>query len=130
MINVNIELIYEALRKSWSKETSYPSTQKDWSDKNPAFGQCAVTALVVQDYFGGELLYCKHYNHYWNRLPNGREIDLTRLQFENKVTPCADGIISREYILESECAKKALTLERYILLKNRVDNIINQRGEL
>ena len=124
---MNIKLIYEALKKSWSKETSYPSTQKDWSDKNPAFGQCAVTVLVVQDYFGGELLYCKHHNHYWNRLPNRREIDLTRSQFENKVTPCADTIASREYILESESAKKAITSERYILLKKRVAKIINQR---
>jgi len=124
---MKIRLIYEALKKSWSKETSYPSTQKDWSDKNPAFGQCAVTVLVVQDYFGGEILYCKHYNHYWNRLPNRREIDLTRSQFENKVTPCADTIVSREYILKSESAKKAITSERYILLKKRVGKIINQR---
>lgn len=124
---MNIKLIYEALKKSWSKETSYPSTQKDWSNKNPAFGQCAVTALVVQDYFGGELLYCSHYNHYWNRLLNMREIDLTRSQFENKITPCADTIVSREYILESESAKKAITSERYILLKKRVGEIINEK---
>lgn len=128
MINMNIKLLYEALKKSWSKETSYPLTQKDWSDKNPALGQCAVTVLVVQDLFGGKILYCKHYNHYWNQLPNGKEIDLTRSQFKNKVRLCVDGIVSREFILESESSKKVATLERYLLLKNRVNKIIKQKG--
>jgi hypothetical protein len=51
-----------------------------------------VTALVVQDLFGGELLLAEVRNadgsrqgmHYWNRLADGVELDLTREQF----TPC------------------------------------------
>lgn len=127
MLNMHIKALYEALKKSWSKETSYTSTQKEWSDKNPAFGHCAVTALIVQDYFGGELLFCKHHNHYWNRLSDGREIDLTRSQFDKTITICLDEIKPREYVLESESAKKAATLERYILLKHRINSLLNKK---
>ncbi|GAH68216.1 unnamed protein product, partial [marine sediment metagenome] len=111
----------------WSKETCYPPNQKDWSNKNPAFGNCAITALIVQDYFGGELLYCKHYHHYWNRLPDGQEIDLTRSQFKEAVTVCADEIKSRVYVLESDSAKQGATLKRYTLLENQVKTLINKK---
>jgi hypothetical protein len=127
---ISIELIENALRKAWSRETCYPPDQEKWSDENPAFGQCAVTSLIIQDFFGGEILYCKHLHHYWNKLPDGKEIDLTRSQFGNKVRPCADKVVPREYILESESAKKVKTFERYLLLKNKVDKIIGQKKEL
>jgi hypothetical protein len=127
---ISIELIENALRKAWSKETCYLPDQEKWSSQNPAFGQCAVTALIIQDFFGGEILYCVHYHHYWNRLPNGEEIDLTRSQFGDDVKPCVDKVVPREYILESESAKKVKTLERYLLLRNKIDEIINQKGEI
>src|SRR5215210_2360858 len=45
-------------------------------------------ALVVQDILGGDLILAevhingvKDGNHYWNRLPGGTEVDLTRDQF-------------------------------------------------
>ena len=46
----------EVLEKSWTAETSY--SPEEWSVNNPAYGQCAVTALVLQDYLGGEILKC------------------------------------------------------------------------
>lgn len=124
---MDIKFLESALKKSWSKETCYPPTQKDWSNKNPAFGNCAITALTVQDYFGGELLYCKHYHHYWNRLPDGQEIDLTRSQFKEAVTVCVDEIKSRVYVLESDSAKQGATLKRYTLLENKVKTLLNQK---
>ena len=42
---------YQQLRRSWSIETS-----SHWTHDNPASGQCGVTALVVHDKFGGEIL--------------------------------------------------------------------------
>lgn len=124
---MDIKFLESALKKSWSKETCYPPTQKDWSSKNPAFGNCAITALIVQDYFDGELLYCKHYQHYWNRLPDGQEIDLTRSQFKEAGTVCADEIKSRVHVLESDSAKQAATLKRYTLLENQVKALLNQK---
>jgi 8-oxo-dGTP pyrophosphatase MutT (NUDIX family) len=78
-----------AVRAAWCRWTSDPVDQPGWSDANPASGQCASTALVVQDRFGGELLVAEVHEadgsrqglHYWNRLPDGRELDLTREQF-------------------------------------------------
>jgi hypothetical protein len=81
--------IERVIRASWSRETCDPVDVDAWSPENPARGQCAVTALVVQDLCGGELLLAEvHYPdgsrqglHYWNRLGEGVELDLTREQF-------------------------------------------------
>ena len=78
-----------ALRAAWCLWTSDPVDQPGWTDANPASGQRASTALVVQDWLGGELLMAEVHEadgsrqgvHYWNRLPDGRELDLTREQF-------------------------------------------------
>jgi ADP-ribose pyrophosphatase YjhB (NUDIX family) len=77
------------LRAAWCRWTSDPVDQPGWTDANPASGQCASTALVVQDRLGGDLLIADVHEadgarqgvHYWNRLPDGRELDLTREQF-------------------------------------------------
>lgn len=51
-------------------------------------GQCGTTALVLQDWLGGDILAAEVYRdhqlvgtHYWNRLPGGEEVDLTADQF-------------------------------------------------
>jgi ADP-ribose pyrophosphatase YjhB (NUDIX family) len=80
-----------AIRAGWSRWTSDPVDQPGWTAANPASGQCASTALVVQDRLGGELLIADVHEadgsrqgvHYWNRLPGGRELDLTREQFRS-----------------------------------------------
>jgi len=85
----SLERIDEAIRACWSPDTCDPVDRADWSDANPARGQCAVTALVVQDILGGELLAADVHHadgarqgvHYWNRLSGGVEVDLTRNQF-------------------------------------------------
>jgi 8-oxo-dGTP pyrophosphatase MutT (NUDIX family) len=79
----------KAIRAGWCRWTSDPVDQPGWTDANPASGQCASTALVVQDLLGGELLIAdvqaadgsRHGVHYWNRLAGGLELDLTREQF-------------------------------------------------
>jgi hypothetical protein len=87
------------LRDVWRADTSL--TPNDWSASNPAVGQCAVTALIVQDYFGGELLRgcTEGGTHYWNRLPNGQEIDLTAEQFDAEPAISGVELRSREYVL-------------------------------
>ena len=89
------ELSPEALLKIFplicTKETSYSS--KGWTKENPLYGQCTVVSLIAQSFFGGELLRASLKNspdfkrmryHYWNRLPDGREIDFTKDQFGDK----------------------------------------------
>jgi hypothetical protein len=75
-----------AIRQAWGRETS--DDPDDWSEANRARGQCAVTALVVRELLGGEILVANVLRdgvrvdrHAWNRLPSGLTIDLTREQF-------------------------------------------------
>jgi putative hydrolase of the HAD superfamily len=126
--NVGIELkkLKYLLSKLWSKETCFPELYEKWSNRLSSLGQCAVTALIVQDFFGGEILYCKHLQHFWNLLPDGSEVDLTRSQFKESEKICVDGIVTRDYILDSIEAKKANTKERYIYLKNKLLELLKE----
>jgi hypothetical protein len=100
----------------WSRRTSYDPV--GWSSRNRAWGQCAVTALIVQDLFGGVLLrgFVNGIEHYWNRLPNEEEVDLTRTQFPNVREVASVALASREFVLASPS-----TASRYAELKRRVN---------
>jgi len=118
-----MEELKEALEKSWSKETSY--LPEDWYEGNPARGQCAVTALVVQDYLGGEIIRCEvgpdSESHYFNRLDNSKSVDLTRVQFKDGATITNEKNIDRSKILSH-----SITNDRYSLLKEKVKNFISE----
>jgi chromosome segregation ATPase len=58
------------LRRALDVETS--ATPASWSLENPARGQCAVTALVVQDEMGRERGVVNGESHYWN--PTARSL--------------------------------------------------------
>jgi hypothetical protein len=104
-----------ALRRCWGPETTSDPT--GWSRSNPAWGQCAVTALVVQDQYGGQLLRASAPNgsHYWNLLTDGTEVDLTREQFEGIFEPDDVEVRDREYVLSFQA-----TRQRYELLRRRI----------
>ncbi len=105
------------LAHAWAADTA----KGDWSPDCPMLNQCAVTALVVQDWLGGDLLRCltaKGDSHYWNQLPNGKEVDLTAGQFvySGDEPLRSDTIIrTREYVLSFPD-----TVARYEILKRRV----------
>jgi hypothetical protein len=77
------------IRSSWGADTCPPDARNPvWDPANPARGQCGVTALVVQDLLGGDLVRGDVHvadervdTHWWNLLPGGVEVDLTRDQF-------------------------------------------------
>jgi hypothetical protein len=75
------EAVAAALRKSWSIDTS-----KQWTAENPAAGQCNVTALLVFDAFGGEILktILPEGDHFYNRI-DGVRYDFTESQFEQPI---------------------------------------------
>jgi hypothetical protein len=99
------------LRSRWTKDTS--ANADHWSLQNPSYGQCAVTSLIVQDLFGGCLLraHVNNTTHYWNRLPSGEEVDLTRDQFGGPIDVPPGEERSREYVLSFPD-----TVRRYRLL--------------
>lgn len=110
----------------WSRDTS--ADPEGWTPDNPTHGHCAVAALIVQDVFGGDLLRCPipGGSHYWNRLPDGSELDLTAGQFKNPVERVGIEVRSREYVLSFEA-----TAKRYELLREQhAAGRSERRGEM
>lgn len=80
----SLEIVREAMLKSACAETScYPDEYERKKVKSPLYMHCAAAAIVVQALFGGDIVTgrVKEIQHYWNRLPNGTEVDLTSCQF-------------------------------------------------
>ncbi len=118
------ELIQYLIRKSWCKKTS--SSPDRWTTDNPALGQCAVTALLLQDMAGGEILKTdiKGFgSHYWNMLVYPEDVtidyDLTRGQFPDDIKITEAKLVQRNDMLQSERAKQFRMPERYQLLRKR-----------
>jgi hypothetical protein len=124
-----ISELEKILEKSWAKDTSaYP----EWTKENPSYGQCVSTSLIVNNYFGGTIIWAlvtleggTKISHFFNKI-NEKEIDLTRKQFPAN-TKIPNGkerknnfSSAREYLLSSYRA-----MERYKLLKQRVEDYKN-----
>ena len=109
----NINEFLNILYKCWSVDSS-----SKWSLDNPAKGQCGVTALIVNDFFGGEIL--KNQTtigwHYYNRI-NNKRFDLTKSQFL-KEPSYLDILSSREEAFSDT------NIEQYKYLKDRVVNYL------
>jgi hypothetical protein len=124
---MNLNELEKVIQRSWSKETSY--TPEDWTILNSSIGQCAVTALIVNDYLGGDIIWSEvllpngqKVSHYFNFI-GGKEIDLTRSQFpKDSIIPRGiekkKGFATpREFMLSNSNTKR-----RYDLLKEIVRN--------
>ena len=81
-----------------------------------------MTALVVHDLFGGQLLEAKVRNHdgspqgfhYWNRL-SGVDVDLTRSQFRN------GEVVEEPQLIDRLPSAPWLAHEQYLAFRERVD---------
>ena len=107
-----------AVRAAWCLQTCDDADVADWSPVNPARGQCGATALMVHDLLGGELLVAevrhpdgsRQGHHYWNRLPGGVEVDLTREQFAPDEVLQEPRVVERPPGLPHRCAAQYLRL--------------------
>jgi hypothetical protein len=103
--------LYQRLRRAWSLEAG-----RHWKADNPASGQCGVTALVVHDRLGGEILKTRVNDawHFYN-LVDGRRIDFTMSQFE---TPIAyEDVPSNRDEALGDCSP-----QQYEILRSRLGN--------
>ena len=82
----NLQSLQELLKTLYTREMCYPPAQAIWSDDNPTLGMCSITALLVQDLYGGDV--CKAIidggSHYFNMI-DGQIVDLTAEQFGHEV---------------------------------------------
>jgi hypothetical protein len=76
------EQVSRVLRACWS-----PRSARQWALDNPAAGQCNVTALLVHELFGGDLLKTPlpEGHHFYNRI-GGRRYDFTDSQFDQPIS--------------------------------------------
>ncbi|MEV4111446.1 hypothetical protein [Nonomuraea sp. NPDC049695] len=118
---LKVELLRPLLRAAWGSDTCDPVNQEHWRPDNPARGQCGTTALVVQDLLGGDLILgevhvdgVKVWNHYWNRLPDGTEVDFTSDQFRPGEVVVHGRVQHRPPDAPRRCR------EQYELLRHRV----------
>ena len=119
-----VEELIRILELSWNKETCTPSMQDSWNENNKAIGQCAVTALIVNDFLGGKIMrcMCETGSHYYNVI-NDNVIDLTASQFETKPNYVDGEKRTREYLLSNEDTQK-----RYLLLLKTVKSNFIKHG--
>lgn len=112
---MNIEKIKEALLECYSKDLCYPKLQNEWNENNKCFGMCAITALIINDYFSGDI--CKIHvdgiSHYFNLIED-KIIDLTKDQFNHEIDYKNYQIVDRKKILIDD------TKNRYYTLKSRL----------
>ncbi len=109
-------LFKRALEKSWSRDTAYHKDAPNWTAENPALGQCAITALLFNEFFGGNIFSGASENgvvHYWNK-KFGIKIDLTKQQFDKKLK--FDNITKWD---REDLLKTGDVQDRYNLLKRR-----------
>lgn len=112
-----------AIRSSWSAATCDPVDLPQWSPDNPARGQCGSSALVLNDLLGGDLVIAEVHRpdgsrqgvHYWNRLPGGVEVDLTREQFAAGEIVQVGSVVVRPPGPPRRCEEQYLTLRKRVM---------------
>ena len=121
-----MNLLESALQACWTLSTSFDTA--DWTHANPALGQDDVTALVVQDFLGGDILRSsiQGRSHFQNRLSNGAILDYTASQFQG-------GVFRADGKVETKTREEMLAYDgigpRYTELKEAVLAWISAHGE-
>ncbi len=124
-MEITKERLLTAFEQCWTSETS--STPSEWSEAEASRGQCVSTALVAQDYLGGNLQKLttvfngREESHYRNVLDDGTIFDASRSQYPRdqdlhivEVTLTGFSSIREKRLSETK------TLHRYELLRQRV----------
>lgn len=130
------EMLEVMLKRAWCRETAGPGDRGRWTPERPSIGQCAVTTASIYLHMtengpvdGLKILRAAvdgFGSHYWLRLPDGTDLDLTRDQFpEGTVIPEGEER-TIEYLLDSERAVAAATRARTELLDERIEDVMER----
>lgn len=116
-MNLEIRKIREACLASAGPDTAYRFYS---TERSKLFGHCGPVSYTVQKLLGGDLLSARLYGetHYWNRLPDGTQIDLTSCQF-----PDGDGF-TPVYFCGRKVPPRKTTNPRFIEFYNKVTQLL------
>jgi hypothetical protein len=114
-----MEVLRQTLESLWDADTAFEGR---WSAERSSTGQCAVTALLVQDLLGGTLhrIRVADQSHYFSVI-DGVSVDLTADQFDEELGLAGSEEVERDHVLAHPD-----TARRYALLKARFDAIADK----
>ena len=122
-----IQRIKESLRQSWSKDTCLI-----YDEEYPYYGQCAQTAIIVQEKFGGEILKTKGWasdngygRHFYNRI-NGIIYDFTAEQFTD-MPDYTHNIIYENMLSSIDEAKTETSNKQIEALRYAFNNVFEEK---
>jgi hypothetical protein len=131
MLAPSLQQLTNALHQAWDAHTGYAGVGK-WSPTNPARGQCVTSSLVVQDYFGGDIVRYEvkgdgiDETHYFNILGDGTIIDTTGSQYTTLVTMKLKPVDLGSYAtLRDKRLDDEETRACYFLLKSKVEDLLS-----
>lgn len=115
---MTINELKEKIYKCYSKDLCYKKVRAAWNNSNKYLGMCTITALIVNDYFGGSIgkIRVDGISHYFNII-NNKIIDLTKDQFKHDINYDNYEIVERQNIMPQD------TINRYNKLKNKLENL-------
>lgn len=126
-----LEQLTNALHQAWDAETGYAGSGV-WTSSNPARGQCVTSSLVVQDYWGGDIVRYEvkgeniDETHYFNVMDDGTIIDTTGSQYKIPVSMSPKTVNLGGYsTLRDKRLADEETRARYYLLKSKVDALLS-----
>lgn len=113
---MSIEDIKEILLNCYSKDLCYPKIQNKWNNNNKCFGMCAITSLIINDYFGGKIckIHVDNTSHYFNLIENNI-IDLTSSQFDCDIDYSNYQIVDRSQMLNEDTKSRYNKLKKMII---------------
>ena len=117
---------YDLLAHIWAADTCAPRMRAEWSPENPTYGQCSITAFLMQDIYGGKVygVPLGDGNYHCFNAVGGCIFDLTSEQFGDE---------KLDYSLEAEQFRdihfaKTEKKQRYELLKERLLTAIDRKS--
>ena len=116
---------YDLLSKCWCADTCAPRMRAEWTQENRTYGQCSITAFLIQDIYGGKVYGIPNDDgsfHCFNDV-DGCVFDLTSEQFGDRKLNYDN---CSEQKREVHFAK-AEKLQRYEMLKARLLEVSGNR---
>jgi len=121
-------VLYDALMTLWCAETCAPRMREQWAVQHPTWGQCSITAFLVQDIFGGKVygVLRPGGNYHCYNVIGSSVFDLTSEQFGGE---CLDYTDNPEQLRSVHFAK-AEKEQRYLLLREKLRRYCEENGKV